>query len=52
MKFFGNITPSGISPETKKITNFLEKFKMPQTTKQVETHWISTIFQELYTKPE
>ena len=37
MNFFGNnISADGISPEMAKITKFLDKFKMPKTTKQVK----------------
>ena len=37
MKFLGNnISAEGISPEKAKITKFLDKFKMPKTTKQVK----------------
>ena len=37
MKFLGNnISAGGISPEKAKITKFLDKFKMPKTTKQVK----------------
>ena len=37
MKFFGNnISAEGISSEKSKITKFLDKFKMPKTTKQVK----------------
>ena len=35
MKFLGNnISAEGISPEKAKITKFLDKFKMPKTTKK------------------
>ena len=37
MKCLGNnISAEGISPEKSKITKFLDKFKMPKTTKQVK----------------
>ena len=37
MKFLGiNISAEGISPEKSKITKFLDKLKMPKTTKQVK----------------
>ena len=37
MKFFGNkISAERISPEKSKISKFLDKFKMPKTTKQVK----------------
>ena len=37
IKFLGNnISAEGISPEKSKITKFLDKFKMPKTTKQVK----------------
>ena len=37
MKFQGsNISAEGISPEKSKITKFLDKFKMPKTTKLVK----------------
>ena len=36
MKFFGNnISAKRISLEKSKITNFLDKFEMPKTTKQL-----------------
>ena len=37
MKFLGNvITSKGILPQSEKITKFLSKIKMPETTKQVK----------------